>query len=410
MRLAGRDIVCLSVMDWDHPFPTSRHALMARLAARNRVLFVDSFENPGTVLLNLGEERRRGRLARWLGLSPNPRRLAMNFWVYTPPPCVPMGRLPEGPAFDRAYAANQRILGRSVRLTAGRLGFQSPILWLSFSVLMSEGAIGALGESLVVYHCTDDIAALPGVSPAAAEIEQRLIARADLVFCSSPALAASRGGVFVPNGVDFDLFSLARLPDTPVPEALASLPRPVVGYAGQIDERFDFDLLDAVAQMCPSWPFVLVGGVAPVLRHRFESLLSARANVKYFGLVPQTELPGWLKGFDVAILPWRRTPQTRAIYPLKLGEYLAAGLPVVATPFADLPDARDVLYIAGTAEEFVGGLVRAFTEGVAPLAVGARLAVARQASWDGRLAEMEAHVLRALYDRASGSGRVRARS
>lgn len=396
-------------MDWDHPFPTSRHALMARLAARNRVLFVDAFENVAAPLLRAAEARERARLARWLGLAPNPRRIGLNLWVYTPPPCLPMGRLPEGRVFDRIYAANQRLLGRSVRLAAGRLGFRAPILWLSFSVLMSEGAIGSLGESLVVYHCTDDISALPGVSPAAARIEARLIARSDLVLCSSPALAASRGGVFVPNGVDFDLFSAARSPETPIPAPIADLPRPVVGYAGQIDERFDFDLFDTVVQMCPSWPFVLVGAVAPAVQARLSALVAERRNVRAFGLVPQAQLPGWLKGFDVAILPWRCTPQTRAIYPLKLGEYLAAGLPVVATPFADLADARDVVFLAGTPEEFVGGLVRGFTDGMAPLAVGARLAVARRASWDGRLAEIEAHLLRALYLKESGVGRIQAR-
>ncbi len=383
---------------------------MARLAARNRVLFVDAFENPAKVLLNLAEPRERARLARWVGLQPNPRRLALNLWAWTPPPCLPFGRLPDGPAFERLYEANQRVLGRSLRLAASRLGFQEPILWLSFSVLMSEGAIGALGESLVVYHCTDDVAALPGISPAAARIEQRLIARADVVFCSSPALAAARGGIFVPNGVDFELFSQARLPGTPEPDELAAFPRPVVGYAGQIDERFDFDLLDAVAQMCPSWPFVLVGAVAPGVRARFDALLALRPNVRAFGLVPHGELPAWFKSFDVAIVPWRCTPQTRAIYPLKLGEYLAAGLPVVTTPFAALPDARDVVAQAATAEEFVGALVRSFTEGMAPLNVAGRLAVARQASWDGRLAEMEAHMLRALYVKASGVNKVRARS
>ncbi|MBM3266150.1 MAG: glycosyltransferase [Candidatus Sericytochromatia bacterium] len=407
MRLAGRDIVCLSVMDWDHPFPTSRHALMARLAMCNRVLFVDAFESPWTVLRHLGDPRLRGRLARWLGLAPDPRREGLNLWIHTPPPCLPMGGLPDGPLFEWAYARNQRRVRRDLRLVAGRLGLREPILWLSFGTLPSEGAIGATSEALVVYHCTDDVAAMPGVAPAAARIERRLIARADLVFCSSAELAASRGGIYVPNGVDYERFAEAQSSGLPVPRALADLPRPVLGYVGQIDERVDFDLLEQVGALVPGWSLILLGAVAPRVRGRVDRLRARWPECRAPGLVPQADLPRWLKGMDVAILPWRLTARTRAIYPHELHEAFAAGLPVVATPFADLPDAREATYWAGDAETFVAAVVRAFTEGLGQAARARRQSLARAASWDVRLAEMESYILDRL---ARGSSHARPRS
>ena len=402
LPLEGHDIVCVSVMDWEHPFQSSRHHLMRALAQRNRVLFVDNQWNPLAVLKGLSHAPIRRKLASWSGLATNPREVEPNLWVYTPPPVVPMGKLTDRALFERIYALNQRGLVAGVRGACRQLGFKRPILWISFNVLSSEGLIGALNEQLVIYHCTDEITAMSGMSPFAGEIEQRLLAQADLVFTSSRQLLADKGPLnphshFVPNGADTTLFEQALDPALAPHPVLAGLPGPVIGFAGHMEDRFDFALVDAVAQAHPTWQFVLAGPVAPAQRAA-ATALTTRPNVRLVGLLARTALPAFLKSVDVAVIPFVHSRQTRAIYPLKLNEYLASGRPVAITPFADLREFVNHVEAGDGPEGFAAAIARALAD--TPERQHARVALARANSWDGRLAEMAALVSATLQQPA----------
>lgn len=397
--LEGHDIVCVSVMDWEHPFQSSRHHLMRHLSQRNRVLFVDNQFNPLTVLKQAKAAPMRRKLATWTGLSPNPWPAADNLWVYNPPPVVPMGKLAHREAFEPAYAFNQARLRAGVQAACRRLGFTNPLLWISFNVLSSESLIGALDEQLVIYHCTDEITAMSGMSPFAGEIEERLMRQSDLAFTSSRRLLEDKSSFnpnthFVPNGADTELFEQAHDPATPVHPVLEGLPGPIVGFAGHMEDRFDFGLLEAVSAAHPDWTFVLAGPVAEAQRAAAEAL-AKRPNVRFVGLLPRHELPSFLKGVDVALIPFVHSAQTRAIYPLKLNEYLAAGKPVVLTPFADLREFTGLVHVADGAEAFGGAIAQALTD-TAPERVAARVALARANNWAGRTAQMESLIMQTL--------------
>jgi hypothetical protein len=109
MRLVGHDVVCISVMDWEHPFQSSRHHLMRELAKRNRVLFVDASANPLDVWRGRGEERFRRKLQAWRG-EDNPRQVSSQLWVWTPPPVLPMGQISPRLLFEPVYQLNQLAL------------------------------------------------------------------------------------------------------------------------------------------------------------------------------------------------------------------------------------------------------------------------------------------------------------
>jgi hypothetical protein len=393
-QLAGYDIVCVSVMDWEHPFESSRHHLMRELSRQNRVLFVDNQWNPLNVLKGLRQPAMRRKLAGWAGLAPNPREVAPNLWVYNPPPILPMGQLKDRALFERVYALNQRSLVAGVRGACRQLGFERPVLWISFNVLSSEGLIGSLDESLVVYHCTDEITAMAGVSPFIGEIERRLLSKADLVFTSSRQLLADKGPFnpnshFVPNGADTQLFETAAEPHV----CLEGLPRPLIGFTGHLEERFDFALIDAVARAHPAWHFVLAGPVSPSRQAEAEAL-SRLENVSLVGLLPRRELPAFLSGVDVAMIPFVHSRQTRAIYPLKLNEYLAAGKAVALTPFADLREFDGLVEEGDGPEGFAAAIARALAD--TPAKREARVALARSNNWQARAAAMGNHVLAAL--------------
>ncbi|HEY9724293.1 MAG TPA: glycosyltransferase [Oscillatoriaceae cyanobacterium] len=398
------DIVCVSVMDWEHPFQSSRHHLMRQLAQRHRVLFVDNQLNPLTALKGFREPAMRRKLATWSHLTPNPRQIDSRLWVYNPPPVMPMGKLTDRRLFEAAYAVNQRRLRDGVRAACKALGFSRPLLWISFNVLSSESLIGSLNERMVIYHCTDEITAMANTSPFAGEIERRLLGRSDLVFTSSRQLLADKSPFnanshFVPNGADTELFERALEPELPVHAAIADLPHPLIGFAGHLEERLDFGLLASLARLRPDWHFAFAGPVSPS-RRQAASELAQLPNVHMLGLLPREELPALLKGLDVALIPFARTPQTRAIYPLKLNEYLAAGKPVVLTPFADLREFTGLVAIAEGAEAFAAAIADELAHDSIERR-WSRVRLARTNTWAARAAQMTYLINQTLSNRQS---------
>lgn len=403
MRLVGHDVVCISVMDWDHPFQSSRHHVMRELSARNRVLFVDASTNPIDAWRQRSEPRFQRKLEGWRGRD-NPRQVASNLWVWTPPPVLPMGQVKPKLLFEPIYRLNQQVLRQGLKNVARRLGIREPILWISFDVLTSEGAIGALDEQLLIYHCTDEITALPGISPHAGRIERRLLARADLTFTSSPALQQGKAPfakrcVMVPNGVDFDTFNQAVHPETPVPEDIARLPRPIIGFTGHLEERFDLDLWTWLAKARPEWSFVAIGPIAPSRQAEVSAV--SLPNCHFLGLRPRSSLPGYLKAFDVATIPFVYTEQTRHIYPLKANEYLAAGKPVVMTRFAPLADLEGMVLAVADRHAFLGALEDSLTPSLRESV--ARIQCAQSHRWEARCEQMEAEILRLLSSKAKAT-------
>jgi len=403
MRLVGQDVVCISVMDWEHPFQSSRHHLMRELAVRNRVLFVDASCNPLDAWRGRSEERFRRKLEAWRGQD-NPRQVESNLWVWTPPPVLPMGRLSPRLLFEPVYQINQLALRHGLKRVSRELGIREPILWISFDVLMSEGAIGALDEQLLVYHCTDEITALPGISSHAGRLERRLLAMADLTFTSSPALYEGKAPytercLMVPNGVDFDLFNRAVHPDTLVPTDIARLPRPIIGFAGNLEERFDVSLWQWLAKARPNWSFVAIGPIAASRQAEIDAI--QLPNCHFLGLRPRAAMPGYLKAFDVATIPFVYSEQTRHIYPLKVNEYLAAGKPVVMTDFAPLADLEGMAHAASDRHAFLAALDQALSPSLRESTE--RIKRAQAHCWEARCQQMEAEILSLLATKAKAT-------
>jgi glycosyltransferase involved in cell wall biosynthesis len=391
-RLRGRDIVCVGFADWDTELWTNQHHLMSRLARDNRVLFVES--------LGLRRPRLAGRdlkrIARRLrhGLA-GPREVqqpsaprAVNGLHVLSPLVLPLHRN------AAARALNRRLLPALVRRAARRLHMPRPILWAY--VPQAEVLIDALAPALVVYHCVDDIGAQPGIDPASVRAaERRFAARADLVIASSPALAArmrtlSDNVLYAPNVADFDLFARALAPGTPDP-AVAALPRPRIVFTGAIvATKLDVPLLVALARARPQWSFALVGPVGLGDPRTDVSALADLPNVHLLGARPYGALPDVLRASDAGLIPYAANELTASIFPMKVYEYLAAGLPVVATPLPALADVADV----ATAPD-ADGIARLLDTALAadsPELRAARSRAAAAHSWDRRLQEIAAAI------------------
>jgi glycosyltransferase involved in cell wall biosynthesis len=187
------------------------------------------------------------------------------------------------------------------------------------------------------------------------------------------------------HAADISLFAKALDPDLPLPEDIAGIPSPRVGVVGVHDERLDVDALVTIAREEPSWHVILVGPVQP--GDVDEAALRELPNVHLLGGKTLEELPAYLKALDVALIPYKVNELTRNIFPLKLYEYLAAGLPVVAGNLPELAPFSDRVALATSPREYVS-LVRAALASDDAEARAARSACAAENSWDKRVEEI----------------------
>jgi glycosyltransferase involved in cell wall biosynthesis len=383
MSLAGRGIVCVGFADWDTDLWTNQHHLMSRLARDNTVLFVESLGLRRPQLAGRDVRRILRRLRRGLA-GP---RTADGLHVLSPLVLPLHG--------NRAVrAANAWLLRRLVVRAAARLGLRRPILWAY--VPQAEALVDALEPSLVVYHCVDDIAAQQGVDAAGFRAaERRFAARADLVLASSPPLAArmrelSDNVLEAPNVADTDLFAQALQPG-PVDPAIDALPAPRIVFTGAVvTTKLDVGLIVELARLRPDWSFALVGPVGPGDPRADISALEAVANVHLPGARPYRELPEVLRGAAAAMIPYAHNPLTASIFPMKVYEYLAAGLPVAATRLPSLAGVEGV-----TLADDAAGMASALDELLAADTPERRVDRSRRAaahSWEARLDEIESAV------------------
>jgi len=376
---ADEDIVCVGFADWDAELWTNQQHLMSRLARDRRVLFVESLGLRRPTLTS-GDLRR---VARRFRRTLDGVRTTDGVHVLSPLVL---------PLHDRPWQArlNVLLLRIQVRRAVRRLGMEHPILW--GYVPQAVSLVDVLEPALVVYHCVDDIANQRGVNADAFRAgEDRLVSRADLVLASAPALrdrlAERHSNVrFAPNVADTEQFALA-LEDGPVDAAIDALPRPRIVFTGAVvATKLDIPLLLQLARQRREWSFALVGPVGAGDPSTNVSALEAEPNVHLLGHRRYQHLPSVLRGADVALVPYAINDLTRSVFPMKIFEYLSAGLDVVSTPLPALAEVSGVRIATG-AEGMDVALACALAEDT-PEARRRRSALARDHSWTRRLGDI----------------------
>ena len=326
----SHDIVCFSHLRWDFVFQRPNH-LMAHAARSNRVLFI--------------EEPVQGARA---GLTCTDRH---GVTVVTP-------ELPD----DLGAEDSDIVLRSLVRRLLSDRGISEPVLWYWTPMALSWS--DGLPASSVVYDCMDELAAFRGAPAGLLALEQRLLDKADLVFTGGTQLYRSKRERHpsvhrFASSVDRAHFGAARIA-TDDPADQATIPAPRVGWFGVIDERFDRQLVLDLAAARPDWQLVLLGPVAKI----DASDVPSGPNIHWLGAKGYPDLPAYLHGWDVGIMPFAINDATRYISPTKTPEYLAAGLPVVSTPITDVvhPYAdAGLVSIAADASGFVTAIDRLLT-------------------------------------------------
>ncbi|MDQ3331567.1 MAG: glycosyltransferase [Planctomycetota bacterium] len=373
--MRGRDILCFS-HDWTGD-PLSKTHLMRLLAKENRVLWVNSigYRMPTASGADLG------RAFQKLAAATKPvTEVEPNIFVLNPLAIPAYGR-------PSVRALNRRWLRWQVKRAMRGLKFNRVINWV-FNPAAAVIA-GQLGEEQLIYHCVDEYTAFSGVaSSALAEMELQLLRQADLVIVSAERLYQSKSRsnprtVLVQHGVDFEHFRKACTGEVAPAAEQASLPRPILGFFGLVADWVDVDLMAEMARRFPEGSLVIVGKVTTDV-----SKLEALSNVHFLGRKPYETLPGFCAGWDVALMPFRLNELTLNANPLKVREYLAAGLPVVSTAIPEV-EALGLCRIASTADEFEREIRQTLAD-AGPTA--ARSEAVRQESWAARLQEIERHL------------------
>ncbi len=323
-------LLCFSHLRWNFVYQRPQH-LMSRFAREYAVLY---FEEP---IFDAHHEA-------YLEVRDEPQGVR----VLTP-------HLP--PGVDKARADEmQRIL-----LDTHLLSFEVGAMSLWYYTPMSLAYSRHLRADLVVYDCMDELSLFRGAPPELIERERELLERADLVFTGGYSLYEAKRELHAnvhpfPSSVDAAHFAQAReqLGD---PDDQAAIPHPRIGFHGVLDERLDIDLLDAVAQAHPEWQLILLGPVVKI----DPASLPQRENIHYLGGKTYEELPYYLSGWDVAMMPFALNESTRYISPTKTPEYLAGGRAVVSTPVKDVVRSYGqcgLVSIADTSEEFAQAIAR----------------------------------------------------
>ncbi|HEX5971957.1 MAG TPA: glycosyltransferase [Gemmatimonadaceae bacterium] len=272
-------------------------------------------------------------------------------------------RLPEGlrGRYDESIAVVRDLLIRQLA-DDGPLGgrFDRPVHWF-YTPMPAPAMIGAFDERIVVYDCMDELSKFRFAPTELIDRERYLLAEADVVFTGGHKLMQSKARYhenvhFFGCGVDVAHFASARTADVRVPSDVASLAGPVLGYYGVIDERLDYDLLRTLAAELPEMQVVMVGPVVKV----DPAELPQASNLHWLGQRDYAELPAYLKGFDVCLMPFALNEATEYINPTKTLEYMAGGKPIVSTPIADvLHHFTPVVAVARSPEEFVAAVRQA---------------------------------------------------
>ncbi|TCJ19212.1 glycosyltransferase family 1 protein [Flaviaesturariibacter flavus] len=323
-HISNIDLICFSHLRWNFVYQRPQH-LLSRFAQHTRVFFVEEpIFHDGANRLQISES-------------------ANNVYIIVP-------HLQHGLSEQAVLQSQRELLNDLISV----MEINQYFCW--YYTPMALPFSDHLEPTVTVYDCMDELSAFKFAPPALKDNEQRLLKRADVVFTGGYSIYEAKQHTHAhiypfPSSIDREHFARARSISADTADQ-AGIPHPRFGFYGVIDERFDIDMIAEAATQRPDWQFVLIGPVVKI----DPATLPRNNNIHYLGGKDYKELPHYLAGWDVAVIPFAQNESTRYISPTKTPEYLAAGKPVISTPIRDVVSPygdNKLVHIAGTAEEFI---------------------------------------------------------
>ena len=408
--LGGHNVILISSIEWDFNWQGHQEIATRLARAGNRVLYVENMGVRSPGLHDLGRVARR--FSHWVGsvFDGGVRQVSPDLYV-----CSPLILPPFGSSIR--HQLNRRLLLPLVLRAVRSLRFDPDIIWTFLPTDTVAALVRMLSKprGVVVYYCIADFAELSPHRDEMLKSERSIIEMSDVIFAQGPQLAerCSRGGKraeIFPFGVNLNRFtkensqpngSSVQKPTTAGKADTAfafmsALPRPVIGYVGGIHRFFDVEMLAAMARAKPSWSWVLVGPLQTSPRE-----LKQIPNIYLVGPKAHEDLPDYIRGFDVGIVPYLSNGYTATVIPTKINEYLAMGKPVVSSDLAEISiiDGEDGIIITSPNRpaEFVTSIERALLSSGEDAVISRRRMVAALNDWEVRFQRMSHFIERELH-------------
>lgn len=374
-ELRGRDILCFS-HDWTGD-PLSKTHLMRVLSRDNRILWINSIANR----MPTASAKDASRIYKKIKSFFEPvREVEPNIFVLNPFAIPAYGS-------DAIVSANRKYLVRQVKSAMADLGFSNAV-----NMVFNPAAgmvAGFVGEKELIYYCVDEYTAFTGNS-ALKDIEEDLFRKSDLVIVSADVLYEKKKQFnpethVIRHGTDWKHFRTAIDGNLAVPSELKDLPRPIIGFHGLLADWVDFELIKKTAEHFSNGSIVLIGKTSVDAEQKIK-ILDGVSNIHRFGRKPYSELPAYCAAFDVALNPFAINDLTLAANPLKVREYLAAGLPVVSTDIPEVRVLEDCL-VGVDHEDFIAKIEQALASPKARAEVSDAI---KHESWEAKVDELRA--------------------
>jgi teichuronic acid biosynthesis glycosyltransferase TuaH len=390
MSLTNQNIIIFSQMQFDGKLESTNYTMAKHLAKDNFVYYVDRpytwrdyFQFKGTP----GFKKRRPHF--FSADNSIIETEIPNLKIIISPPVPSINMLPEGKLFRLALKLNELIVGTRLKKVIKNVNIRDYIYInsynFSYPTLQKH-----IEPALTVYHCVDPIIE-PYQTKHGLISEDVLVKDVDLVICTSKELRnkkaiLNKNAHFIPNAANIGHSQKALTPNLAVADILNGIPKPIIGYFGAIERRIDYDLCQALFKANRDKSFVFIG---PIDRYYIKEEEYGAPNLYLKGAVPYEQMPAVIKGFDVAIIPFKKDEVSSDIFPLKLFEYMGTGRPVVSTDFNDdLKDfTGDTVSYCKNEKEFTVAINTALHD--TPELQKKRLAVAADNTWEHRIVEIK---------------------
>jgi len=354
---ASQSCILFATADWDEPYWTNKqHCAKSLAELGTKVLYVESVGLRGP---KANSAKDWGRL--WNRMCKGLESLILGAQertagIYVLSPLL----IPAGHRRPWTRALNRFLLKSAIARSGKQRNIRNPLIWTYHPFMLD--VIEGMDCGPVLYHCVDDLAALPGVDGSSfLPAENALLRRAQVVFATAPALAehCRRHNVnthYMSNVVDLEHFCRA-LESGPIPSDLEKIPEPRLCYHGVLsDFKIDFQLLLNATSLKPEWSWVFIGEEREGQNSPLVAELKTRPNVYFLGYKPYAQLPDYLRGMQVGLLPSLINNYTRGMFPMKYFEFIAAGIRVVATPLDFAETCPAGLITAQVPQDFVAAV------------------------------------------------------
>lgn len=380
--IEGKNIICISQTTWHGEFTKSTVQLLSLLAEKNTVVFVEyPFTVKDVVFSVLGKQK--AQVARMLGFKKRIKDEKTDTGAIVKhlvmPPVLPVDFIGNESIFRKVFSINTFIYKNQLHQTIKKLKLDNPIIITAYNPMYGLPMINQLNEYLNIYYCYDGMDTQRHNSRIY-NIEKQFCKEVDCIITTSDYLNSEKkklnpNSFVVKNGVDFKLFAPHSKNTVSSIETVKK-----VGYIGTLDFRFDIDIMEYAIKELPHILFEFTGYL---LNHDIQDRLSQYKNAAFFKSVQAHEVPKLLAKYDLGIIPYKMNEVNKNIYPLKINEYLAVGVPVVMTAFANLSDFKSIVKTAETKELFKASIENELKNDTNEL-IKERIEFAKLNSWESR--------------------------